>query len=327
MFEPEILGLSASTLTGFVQSLITPALGFAFLYLMQLQLPKLPHLPDGVVYKPPLWVLPLFAHGSMFAVAGLASAAFFLGVLRDTQQSPAVGAELFLHRDLETKDPSLADVTFALASYDGFSDFRVLVNGYQVFGSYRDCVTSFQCKPKDDAKAREELAAFKELRLSGGSIYDTTRLNPLGERVSLKHHLAAGRNHIEIISTNSGTGGCEATAEIALHMPSRQPKAHLLRILPHAGPRPPPKRDLTADEAFHAVDNASEPGLVEPYKTLKKERRNAVCERIRIVMHLERSQAATLSDDTAFAAHFNDLQAAYVCATIGKPMAQCEVKP
>ena len=60
MFDPDILGWSAAAFLTFAQTVLTPALGFLFLYLMRLPLTKLSFVPESAKYKPPRWVLPLF---------------------------------------------------------------------------------------------------------------------------------------------------------------------------------------------------------------------------------------------------------------------------
>ena len=77
-------------------------------------------------------------------------------------------------------------------------------------------------------------------------------------------------------------------------------------------------RQLQQDEHFYAGAQNATDMQVEPYKTSAHERRNVVCERIRIVLPLTEQQAAALSPASDFGAYFKALQADYICATIGK---------
>ena len=98
MFDPDILGWSAAAFLTFAQTVLTPALGFLFLYLMQLGLTKLSFVPESAKYKPPRWVLPLFAHGSVFAIVGALSVYVFSQNLREPDLSSAIKSELYLTR-------------------------------------------------------------------------------------------------------------------------------------------------------------------------------------------------------------------------------------
>lgn len=326
MFEPEILGWPSSSWASLAQALLTPALGFLFLYLMRLPLTKLAWVPDDAKYRPPRWVLPLFAQGSVFAIVAAFSAYLFASYLNEPDLSPEIKSELFQTRDLASADP-LSDVTVSLNAYDGFSHFRVFVNGYDVFSTTRDCVATFQCKPKGDEKATAEAIAFKSRVTGRGSAYDLARSNPLGEEISLRHYLVTGQNHVDLVSENSGTGGCELTAEFALKVAQQQPKRHVIRIFGHEGPEPPRAGALMADEHFYSRGTFSEEDLVGRYKTSKYERRGVVCERIRVVLTLTEPQATALSAYRDFASHFKALQMDYVCATIGSAIDQCGLGP
>ena len=326
MFEPEILRWPSSSWASLAQTLLTPTLGFVFLYLMGLPLTKFAWVPGDAKYAPPRWVLPLFAQGSVFAIVAAFSAHLFANYLNEPDFSPEIKSELFQTRDLASSDP-LSDVTVSLKTYDGFSHFRVFVNGYHVFSTTRDCVATFQCKPKGDDKATAESIAFRSRVIGRGSVYDLGRSNPLGEEISLRHYLVAGQNHVDLLSENSATGGCELTAEIALKVTQQQPKRHVIRVFSHGGPEPPRSGALMADEHFYAGGTLSEEDLVGRYKTSKHERRGVVCERIRVVLTLTEPQATALSTDRDFASHFKALQTDYVCATIGGAIGGCGLWP
>jgi hypothetical protein len=319
VFDPEILGWPSLSWASFAQSMLTPALGFVFLYLMGLELTKLSWVPGDAKYKPPRWVLPLFAQGSVFAIVAAFSGYLFANYLKEPDLAAEVKPELFLTRELTPAEP-LSDVTVSLRAYDGFSHFRVFVNGYHVFSTTRDCVATFQCKPQGDEVAVREIAAFYMNTSGRGSVYDLGRMNRLGEQISLKHYLVAGRNHIDVISENAATGGCELTAEVALKTAQPQPKAHVLHIRNlHGGSNPAPVGQLQPEETFLARAGSS---LGKSH-----ERRGAVCERIRVALTLTEAQAATLSSEQDFAWHLLMLQRDYVCATIGSAIPKCVLGP
>jgi hypothetical protein len=325
MFDPEILGWPSLSWVSLAQTLLTPALGFVFLFLMGLPLTKFSWVQGDAKYTPPGWVLPLFALGSVFVIVAAFSAYVFANYRKAPDLSREIKSELFLTRELATAD-ALSDVTVALKTYDGFSHFRVFVNGYHVLSTTRDCVATFQCRPQGDEMSIREVAAFYTSTRGRGSVYDLGRMNRLGEQISLKHYLVAGQNHIDVISENAATGGCELTAEIALKR-TQDSKSHLLRVVSHGGAEPPRSGALQPDELFHAGGTPSHDALVERYKTSRHERRGAVCERIRVVLTLTDAQAAALSTDQDFAWHFITLQRDYICATIGAAIPRCEAGP
>ena len=134
MFEPEALGLSGPQFQQFAAALVTPALGFLFLYLLGLPLKKMPFFEVIEDYKPPAWVLPLFALGSLLALSSLASAAFFLNYFQSNSDIGSFLAAFFYVYRIETpanKD-QIEQAYFTLNDYDGYSNFRILVNGYEL---------------------------------------------------------------------------------------------------------------------------------------------------------------------------------------------------
>jgi hypothetical protein len=325
VFEPEIFGLSSSALWGLTQALVTPTLGFLFLYLMRLPIAKLPFLQAEVDYKPPTWVLPTFAHCSTFALVTIASTNLFLTRWYERELAEDIKPELFLVRELDTRDKVLVKVAVVLTSYDGLSAFKMVANGYHLFSSNRDCVATFQCTPTAD-QAERSAAEFKRLRVSGGSVYELNKTNSLPHEITLNHYLASGQNYLDVISENSGTGGCELTVEINFTTAANKREHYLLSILPHRDPdqgeEPKQQGPLLASEVFHA--GGSHGDVIRRYKTPTLERRNAVCERIRISMKLTEAQGQALSNSTDFRSHLLSRQKAYICETIGKPIPGCE---
>jgi hypothetical protein len=83
-FAPEIFGVSSEKLFAISASLVTPALGFLFLWLLRLPLNKLPGIEAPAEWKPPRWALPLFALVSTAAVVFTVVLGLALEVIRDT---------------------------------------------------------------------------------------------------------------------------------------------------------------------------------------------------------------------------------------------------
>jgi hypothetical protein len=280
-------------------------------------------MPTKVKYKPPIWVLPIFAHVSTFALVVVVSTNLLLNHLKEPELAAGIKPELFLTRELDTAGKPLTHAAVVVSTYDGLSNFRILVNGYHLFSSGRNCVAAFQCKTNPD-KAEKDAKELKEHRASGGSLFDLGRTYSLPHEVVLNHYLASGQNYIDIVSENSGTGACDLTAEIVFTTGNNQLERYVLRILPEKGTEPKRQAPLAVREVFYAGGQIAGGELIERYKTSKFERRNAVCERIRVSLQLNDTQARTLSSDSSFASFFRELQKQHVCATINEPISGCE---
>jgi hypothetical protein len=312
MYEPQVLGLSSSALWNLTQALVTPALGFLFLYLMRLPLSALFFLPNNVRYVPPAWVLVL-----------IVSTNIFLNILHERQLAADIEPELYIARDLEITSEQLSKVAIVVHSYDGFSNFRIFLNGYHVFSSDRECVTSFQCKPRDDAEARQEAYVFRTLHRTGGSLYDLSRKNSLDDDIVLSHYLVAGQNYLDVVSENAGTGGCTLSIQLILSTERADQHRYMLRIVPDKGAEPARRARLRAEETLYAGGPIGHGSVLARYNTSRIERRNVVCERVRIALNLDEAQAQRLSRYDEFASYFKAMHKAYICQTIGKPIPSC----
>jgi hypothetical protein len=329
MFAPEIFGFPSSALWSLMQALLTPALGFAFLYLMGLPFLEFSFLPK-TQYTPPRWVVPLFAHGLIFALVLLLSTNVFLNRTHEQNLANAISPEFFLVRELDVEGKRLAKVALLLTNYDGFSRFKIFANSYHVFSSDRDCVASFQCTSNVE-KARNEAEEFNKNRLSGGSLYELNLTNSLPQELVLTHYLARERNYIDIVSENAGTGDCELSMELVLATHENLQERYGIEILPQRNPveaqEPARRGPLLSRERFYS-GGPKFGDTIDRYKTPTLERRNVVCETIRISMKLSAGQAQDLSGDAAFESYFLTWQKDFVCATLGKPPPQgCESTP
>jgi hypothetical protein len=195
-----------------------------------------------------------------------------------------------------------------------------------VFSSDRECVATFQCKPRDDAPAMQDAYVFRTLRLTGGSLSDLSRRNSLDDEIVLNHYLTAGQNYLDLISENGGTGGCALSAQLILSM-ERAEERYQLHIAPYKGEEPQRRSRLRAEETLYAGGPVGSGDVVPRYNTSQIERRNVVCERIRISLKLDELQAQELSRYADFASHFMTIHKAYICQTIGKPIPHCWVLP
>jgi hypothetical protein len=331
MQDAEIFGVPSSALWSMAQALVAPALAFAFLYLMRLPLASLFFLPEKPKYKPPAWVLPLFAHGSAFALVGLLSLIVFLNVSHERELADDIRPELCLLRELDTKDKRLTKIAIVLQEYDGLSGLQIFANGYHVFSSNRDCVAKFQCKERTDTNAAIDAKDIIERRGKGFSIFELDRTNTLPHEIILNDYLAAGQNYLDLVSENSGTGACTTIALIHLETSSGTEK-YRLSIQRHQQPGrvPEPKREgqLRLDEEIFYSGGPAGGDTVRRYNTSTLERGNVICERIRISLKLDSRQTEALSSDQDFHDRVLARHKAYVCETLYQAAdRRCESRP
>jgi hypothetical protein len=324
MFGPEIYGISSATLLAYSQALLTPAAGFVFIYLLGLPLKEIAQLPK-VNYTPPAWVVPVFANVVFFAFVLTGACAAFLNFWHENSFAANIKTELFLERtlDLSAKQPTRLSVV--LRSYDSFSGFSIVANGYHVLSSNRDCATSFQCTA-DAAKAKIALEEFIEKRKSGGSLYELDRTNSLPHEVALNHYVHIGQNHLDIVSENSGTGSCEVQFDLVVADDENR-EQFALKIYPYRaareGQEPKRKGPLSREEDFYSGGSVSG-SRVERYNVSATERPYVVCERLRVAFTLSEDQFRRLSPAADFEAYFLARQKSHVCETMNKQMPGCE---
>jgi hypothetical protein len=128
MFEPTLLGITPDQFWGFFLSLLSPMLGFMFLFLLGLPLKAIPLVKDLTNYEPPGYILPVFALGTLFLTSFAIWAIFFLNVWRETPNPLLFGKTFTISRHIPPFREILNKVTLRLDSYDHLSNFRVIVN-------------------------------------------------------------------------------------------------------------------------------------------------------------------------------------------------------
>lgn len=316
MFEPELLGLSATALRGMAATLVIPVLGFAFLYLLELPLDG---LPIGSSATPPKWVLPVFAHGGVALLGLLGGCLVALHATPGTALGKQVQSELMLVRELgrsgseSTPSEKLKKATIDVASYGGHGHFSIFTNGYHVFSSHRNCVAAFQCKDTENTVANSLFREFGRAKKAGGGLF-LLEHNALPITIPIEHLLAAGENVLDVVVGVSGTGGCTLDVTFSLQRGSNDVKPFTIRTLPHPGTGPGVSRSALKDREDLA-SGPGEAGQIMPYRLPRRER-GTVCERVRIVAHLA---AESFADDHArlIEDRLGRIQRDWVCGTLG----------
>ena len=294
MFEPEALGLGSSQYQQFAASLVTPALGFVFLFLLGLQLKKLPFVDALQDYKPPAWVLPTFAVGSLFSLSLFIFITFFLNFMR---ASPSIDDAINTFSKVrpikvESNYGELQYAAFTLSDYDGSSNFRIIVNGYRMFGSSSDCMLSYQCKAQTSATVPIFNEAQK-IPIKDNSIYHIHSLNVLPVTREIKDHLVSNNsNFIDIFSENSGLGDCRLNVLFSYSF-ANQSMTYRVIINSEIGEEILTKTGYDTVNTFFSKGpkvgvDTDQVQLIPVYKTLSSEVTNRVCERIRLQLDLSK---------------------------------------
>ncbi len=299
LFEPELFGLTADQYRGFAGILVTPLLGFVFLYFMGLPLAKLPLIGNDIKYAPPRWVLPFFAIGSLFIATLASSIGFTLSWY--TAEPNASGFVGSFQKVIELPVPpgALTQARLTISDFDQLSNFRVFVNNYRVFGSSADCLMRYQCRPIGDADARSDYLSAVHLEAAGHSVHAIYSLNSLPHIESIGEFLVRGQNNIDVHIENSGVSDCSVQLGIQFTFADGtvlQPSLHVDGAVGASGVQTLP--DGQPLYVFHA--SASTPkqrkAQIEPYGTYASNPSYRLCERIRFAMSLSDRNLDLLRD-------------------------------
>lgn len=172
MFEAELLGLTESQYGHIAGLLLGPALGFAFLFLLSLPLKKLPFLAVDADFKPPEWVVPVFAITLVFLFFFFLVTTASLSSFKSHPDKEGFLTTFIKERKLniERREGRLYRAEVTIAHYDQYSNLEIVVNGHRVFGSFSDCLMSYQCRPQGDQSAIDKLNTLVSLKLTDQSI-------------------------------------------------------------------------------------------------------------------------------------------------------------
>jgi hypothetical protein len=309
MFEPQLFGLLAQDYLRAAETLFAPTLGFLFLYLLRLPLKQLPLIAAAADYKPPTWLLPIFALGTFFVFSLSLSIGASLSISREQIPNGAFIGSFHRIRDFDVKNDvngDLMSVELALDQYDGVSDFRLFVNGYRVFGSSSNCMLQFQCKNKDDPTATSLLQSFKQTRSPGNSFLHVFQRYDLPHLEDISHFLIGGGNVIDIHSSNTGVGDCNLTTRLILRYSTGAMRQYQIVIHSRGGAVSPVRGPLLEMEEFYAggissvQDHSDETVQINPYRTPKTRGHYRICERIRIQLALTNEAVASLYSDASW---------------------------
>jgi hypothetical protein len=294
MFEPELFGFNASQLQAFAAVLFTPTIGFVFLYLIGLPLKSLPIVDSAAEYRPPSWVLPIFALGSLFAISLISSVSIFLSLMTSR---PAVDQFLrTFHKQLDASisvvGETLKTVTLTLEHYDGDSNFYIYVNGYRVFSSEVNCLMKYQCKEGNNEVIEKLFNSISTLPFLDNSLHDIHEKYPLPHSESILNWLVPGDNYIYIVSVNSGYGDCRLGLKIdSVTSTGRNIDIESIDIIPDIVINDNSTETAKGNEhTFHSYGagfEISKDKLIEPYATEASDPSYRLCERLLIKITID----------------------------------------
>jgi hypothetical protein len=298
MFDAELFGITSKDFLTTAQAIIAPMLGFMFLFLLSLPLKKLPII-DVSDYRPPSWVLPLFAIGSFYMVAFCLSAAF---ILVNFSVSPSINRFKQSYDLVRRFAPSPAQVQAAsitIQEYDGLSNFRIYVNGYRVFGSSSNCVMEYQCKKAGDVTADRSFRELQSLKAIDASIYHIHRLYSLPHTEDISGLFVSGINLLEIHSEDSRLGDCHLEVDFTFATAGDK-SVFTIEISPNTGASPSPDQKLQPKEIFFSgglpvVNNEQDSNDQIPiYGTTRSNGSFRLCQRVRVLFELSPAQLSAL---------------------------------
>jgi hypothetical protein len=269
-----------------------------FLFLLSLPLKKLPII-DVTDYRPPAWVLPVFAIGSFVAVVFCVTVSLSLATFRAAASKADFERSFEVVRTMTVSPGPLQSAKLSVLEYDGSSNFRLFVNGYRVFGSSSNCVMNYQCKKADDETAEASFIELQKLALSRGSIYHIHKLYSLPHVEDISGFLVEGTNYIDIHVENSGVGDCVLKAAVEFSSPAKSTTVSAVSISPDAGVTSSAEKPLQVDEVFYSgglpvAENAAS-DIVPLYNTIRSNGSYRLCQRVRIQFDLTKDQLSVLS--------------------------------
>lgn len=275
MFDAELAGFTATQYWQFASVILTPTLGFVFVYLLNRPLRRLPFIDTGDDYQPPRWVVPVFAISSLFAASlSISISAFMLLMYSHSSDNTFLESHQF-ERSLEIPEKygPLRLATVVLKQYDGYSNFDLFVNGYMAFSTETSCAMQYQCNAEANAGGLAE--KYKQVAARYGSLHDLSSVNNLPLEVNVSKYLQSGQNHIDIVSVNSGIGDCALTLVIRLTLSSGELGRNVFILPFHSN-----SSEKLDGDVFYSYGSPPTK-LIEPYLTRSADVSYMLCQRIR----------------------------------------------
>jgi hypothetical protein len=301
-FAPEIFSVSSEKLFAISASLVTPALGFLFLYLLRLPLTKLPGIEAPAEWKPPRWALPLFALVSTAAVVFTVVLGLALEFIPDTPPSDEVSAHFGLIREVRVADiDTIKSVVVSISDYDGESDLRIIANGYIQFSTSTNCMMSYQCKPANAEVPPETKQVFEGPALKYVSLFRVKQRYVLPVNLDVTNFFVPGTNFLDIISGNSGVGDCRVSVSISISDISGVKKNVEISISDDEGQHVDLRADARHQETFFSAYRAQgstfEPTVHPVYRTLEANPSYRLCQRIRMIVPISTGQLSWRTEE------------------------------
>jgi hypothetical protein len=193
--------------------LAAPAFGLVCLYVLRIELKKIPFVAFDHSFTVPKSFIACLAVLFAFAFAFCSAVALSLKNATRAPHQAEFLASFF--RPLSSPEKEwISEVESSLikrgfvqiTSYDGDSDLIVLVNSRRLFGTHVDCIGPHQCS------SATRFAAHPSFKIDS-RFANYSDPNPLG-RIWAMNELRSGLNKIDIIAGNSGKGGCKGSITV-----------------------------------------------------------------------------------------------------------------
>lgn len=300
-FVPEVFEISSERLFSLSGSVLAPALGFLFLYLLRLPLHKLPLIDAPPDWKPPRWALPLFALASTAIVVFSAALGLALELIPDIPPSAEVSDHFGIIRDVDVADMAVVkSIAVSVSDYDRESDLRIIANGYIQFSTSTNCMMSYQCRPATAEVPLEAKQIFEGPALKYVSLYRVKQRYILPINLDVTNFFVPGANFIDIISGNSGVGNCRVQLAVSMSDAAGITKHFEISISDseseHLDLRSAAKPEEVFFSEYKTPSANSEPGIHPVYRTLEANPSYRLCQRIRMFVRLSKTQLSWRTD-------------------------------
>lgn len=345
MFAPTLFGISPSQFWSLFRDLLTPTLGFMFLFLLGLPLKDIPFVKNLTDYHPPKYVLPVFALGSLLLSTFTLGSALFLHLWHENVDVSLFTNSFQIVRSLDMKSYDIAGADVRVFRYHELTNFNIIVNGYRIFGSDSNCAFEYQCVDTSNVEQSDIDRIDGDVKRLNSAIDNLPKpyggpgfisVHYMRERFTLPHiesinyFLVKGENFVDIHAWNSGAGaGCVFGVTLELRSRSGSVDPFKIQIDPGAGNIPLQSDVLKESEIFYSGGETfleEGRGMLMPYRTYQANHLHRICERIRIKLVLTEDQANSLGAEEAFRSWALNRNKNSLCTLLFRPYCE-EIGP
>jgi hypothetical protein len=223
--QATLFGLTIDDWKNFASLLLSPVVGITIIYILGVDLVKIPFLSIDVPYRIPV----RFVQASTGLLGMLFALSVSAWLTLRLYEGPRPHVESFkkhFFRQLSDDEAAwlkranelgVVGGRLSILDYDGKSDVRVFADNVRVFGTHVDCVAIYQCG-HGRAPNLAELEQTYNLKLNT-NVYPLEVANYIPFEREFKLRADRGKHsYIDIFVNNSGLGTCRVSMSIELYL-------------------------------------------------------------------------------------------------------------